>query len=936
MISMFFFIFLQQIFSECSFKSNLIYIDDDTSLSDLKDEFRPIFIRLTSPGCPYSPQSQSQWEAAASLFPQVDFVTVNAWKNQAITSLFGTSLTTPYHGFVLANTAELLSNDDTQFGGGEVNNSPDKFVKVITDYAHIYPISPPLQKLVPMVTDSFYQNAGNPIILLYNSMCSEEIPFVNEWLKLANEVIISESDYSVIGLLDCSTFPNECQRWSSDYKVKTPRALIYSGKTGNFEILDDYSSITQDLIDDLITNAASQPVKPTPSPIPIPSPSKRKLSADDGYTVLSNKCLQDRTIDEVKSKYSSEFTPPSGDGCKNGCGQVRVDQSTCDKIDPNPEDQTNSLKVINLFRWLAGLSNDVTYNDEWNELCQRTAHTIHNIGIVPSDHVINDRYLVPGYYCGDPKYKQVALDSLLSGNTATSFESTYKLFKDEGSHNDGVLGHRRYLLHPNLKTVGIGYYPYKEEKMSGYYMQRTACNVLRIKENNNIQYIEKSVPDNLDFISWPSAGPFPIDHLPSNWHISHPSFRNVELSDLEILVTGDDGIEMTISRIVIEKYSINKDALILIMSKESLERCKALRTINVYVKNKKDKIFINFSFTLFDLKQNTEICFYNTDKNKCPSSILDSNRFGPNNYQASIFSNAANLVKVHVVEPITLTEKISISATQRFIFSGNQINGKIQIGTNTIVDFEDPTKTDFIIEWKVKSKIIGRLDTSMSAKSITIDVSDESEDILLYNIIFYTGRATLCSLTKPVFRGQNKDIFYNFGGNDLQYIVIASISDATDTFLIGEPFDSTLQYIKDDYKGTTLTALTDMKNQKSIKRTIRVIAKFDQTLPINLDSFIQGTRKKQYQFYTTLNSERNYLTFYCNPEIRKYASSITFSDFSFAFGTPLQPYSFSLYGEPDSEYSRNRCELDNITIINAAYPSSVLQSDLYFPSSSRR
>lgn len=244
---------------------------------------------------------------------------------------------------------------------------------------------------------------------------------------------------------------------------------------------------------------------------------------------------------------------------------------------------------------------------------------MHQSRRVPPDHKMYDLHLT-SQYCGEAGNKQIALDSLLSQNTMTSFESAYKLIQDEGANNDGVVGHRRYLFHPNLQKVGIGFYPFKEKIEGVFHTQYPAVSVIRIRENNNLQYMENSVPSNLKFISWPSAGPFPIKHLPSNWHISHPSFRNVEVSDLEIQVTREDGMVLPISRATIEKESINKDALILIMSAEALEKCQATHTITVRVKDNKNHNFIQFSFELFDDQAYTEVCFYNNDQSKCPAS----------------------------------------------------------------------------------------------------------------------------------------------------------------------------------------------------------------------------------------------------------------------------------------------------------------------------
>lgn len=129
------FIFLGvQSAEECTYQSNLITIDTDVSMDDIKDPNRPTFIRLTSPGCPYSPPSQKQWEKAASLYPQVNFVTVDSWKNEKITKLFSNTVT-PVHALFKANMA-TFSEDAVIGNTADIQKSPQRFLKVIsqTDY----------------------------------------------------------------------------------------------------------------------------------------------------------------------------------------------------------------------------------------------------------------------------------------------------------------------------------------------------------------------------------------------------------------------------------------------------------------------------------------------------------------------------------------------------------------------------------------------------------------------------------------------------------------------------------------------------------------------------------------------------------------------------------------------------------------------------------
>lgn len=392
---------------ECTYTSNLISVTDDSSIQDIKDDLRPIFLRLTSPGCPYSATSNNQWVKASQLYPQVDFVTVDCWKNSKICSLFGKSITTPYHSFIAQNSTTPI--ESSEFGNiQEISSSPQKFLDTIQSYSGLYPVSSPIINLFPVITDSFYKNINDPIFLLYNSKCSDEVPFLNSWTKIANEEIVPEGDYPRIGMLDCSKYFDECQRWIRPYAPQTPIALIYSSKTGNFEVLESYNKLSSDKIFGLYSNALSKPTRPMPTPIP-DDYTKPTAPSDEGYTILQNTELTGRTLSDIKTKYVESFVAPkSACATPDECNDRTLNTpDQCPNIQPSTEDHANSLKIINFFRELAGLQANVVEDSDWNDLCYSTAINMHKISKVPSDHVIQSNYATPAY-CGKAENIQTA------------------------------------------------------------------------------------------------------------------------------------------------------------------------------------------------------------------------------------------------------------------------------------------------------------------------------------------------------------------------------------------------------------------------------------------------------------------------------------------------------------------------------------------------
>lgn len=376
---------------------------------------------------------------AASLYPQVNFVTVDSWKNEKITKLFSNTVT-PVHALFKANMA-TFSEDAVIGNTADIQKSPQRFLKVISQITNLYPIAPPLVSLSPMIIDLFYTSVDDPIILLYDSRCSDQVSFLNEWARVANEVIFSNGESPRIGMLDCSIYPDECQRWSHPYNSKTPRALIYSSKTGNFDVLDTINNINSGKIDGLYANALSRPSRPTPSPIPIPEQSFNAPSTD-GYELLENIALRDsKNIDNLKQEYKNVFVSPAS-ACETSseCEAKTLNvPGECPQINNSPEDHSQALKVINFFRKLAGLSDSIIKEETWSDECYKTAINMHKIGRVPPDHIIKENYAT-SQYCGELNNVQVSKDSLLSENAKSVFESSYKLFLDEGEHNNGFVG----------------------------------------------------------------------------------------------------------------------------------------------------------------------------------------------------------------------------------------------------------------------------------------------------------------------------------------------------------------------------------------------------------------------------------------------------------------------------------------------------------------
>lgn len=193
-----------------------------------------------------------------------------------------------------------------------------------------------------------------------------------------------------------------------------------------------------------------------------------------------------------------------------------------------------------------------------------------------------------------------------------------------------------------------------------------------------------------------------------------------------------------------------------------------LHTINTNNKYHKDTPFVIKS----QPKEPSEICFYSTNKNKCPTNIKQSNMFGPNEYNSPILSISQSTVKIVIVEPIFLSEPLSFSAPVTFLLEGNQLNGKIEVHCNSIIFIQDPTNTEITLYWSVRSKEIANLRTVLRAKSIFIKVTDQVTDIHPYELKFYSGKNTLINLSTNSFQNH----IYSITSSKNVYFVVVDRS----------------------------------------------------------------------------------------------------------------------------------------------------------------
>ena len=166
------------------------------------------------------------------------------------------------------------------------------------------------------------------------------------------------------------------------------------------------------------------------------------------------------------------------------------------------EFQSAILRRINAYRALAGLPGDAVLIPSLSEKTQQGAFmTSHRDW---ASHVVSPR--IP-YYTEDAG-EAVSHSNLLLGETGPRGIDLF--IEDRGAHNYGV-GHRRWLLYPDNRYMGVGAVPFRA------YRLREALVVWVVGGTT-------PMPDRKpeQVVLWPTPGYFPLPLVPERWSLSLP------------------------------------------------------------------------------------------------------------------------------------------------------------------------------------------------------------------------------------------------------------------------------------------------------------------------------------------------------------------------------------------------------------------------------
>ena len=196
-------------------------------------------------------------------------------------------------------------------------------------------------------------------------------------------------------------------------------------------------------------------IKTLPAPMPSvqdEKPAQTQVENQSSETKTASKDVRsNEQIEKIRAKYL-EYKPRT-------VKDIYVDKpNTVKPYSPGsltPEFLQNGLNMLKFMRFLAGLSEDVVYTPELNDLAQHGAVILAANGKIthtpsqPSD--MDETFYKRAY-----KSTKTATLYWSSAKQATLEAAVRGFFDDSDRSNIDRLGHRRWMLKPSLKNVGFG------------------------------------------------------------------------------------------------------------------------------------------------------------------------------------------------------------------------------------------------------------------------------------------------------------------------------------------------------------------------------------------------------------------------------------------------------------------------------------------------
>lgn len=703
-------------------------------------------VRATTTNFPYAVVSQDNWDYAASVFPHINFMEIDGFRHSKFTKTveipYEDRSTVPYHvpfypdenkiiydGFIRAPVA---AGEESRF-----------FIEYVNKVFDSFPLLPPVHNLDNATTDSFYNIKKYKVLVLYESKCTEASTYLGKWIDMFGRKYVEEIE---LGALDCSRFSNECERWSKN----VPTAILF-GKNGEFIEMEAHMSDTIPYLNETLAWAIDQVriSDPKPSPVPIPYVEKvtvvqTPLPVPKASKVLTFDRLEKRDANTIISKFKAVNTAPA-------YPFNPVTSQMCDQGIHNQEDIDKTINLLNFVRELSGMIFNATYDKSMTPNCQHDA-MIMSINDVIS-HDLRDNKTLRCYQEG-----KTGVSAKLANLALHVHSCWYSIFGflADSQENNIAAAHRRSLLDPRYTKVGLGFY-------GG---DRSGAAVIQVYTSEG--FYPFMYDDNVPFVAWPNPGPFPISLFPNRWSVAAEAFskkNGLTIDDINISIQRDDGIILKIASMLIDHDGGTGDGLIFDIYSPDLSLCTVGHSFKVLIHIPKldqlitytttlvetpelkpsDNIFENLSRIAFlsqkdpnyyskQLELEKQICeLHNMTNRVNPDDILPC-EYGFQVYGGGLpFTEFFNWQHQYVYDIDVITEFVDVGSfdlrqskiAHTFKFHLNPFKGQVHLGNYQTVVVDDPSLTDFIVDFKINKDMSinsGLIKSLGQAKSVSINL----------------------------------------------------------------------------------------------------------------------------------------------------------------------------------------------------------------------
>jgi len=185
------------------------------------------------------------------------------------------------------------------------------------------------------------------------------------------------------------------------------------------------------------------------------------------------------------------------------------DESSCDPGSVPQDVKTKIFTRLSYFRKAVGLHNEVSENPVKSEKAQRAA-------LMMKANNTLDHFPPNSWKCYSAEGKEGAGNSLLT--TAKNAEAIDSYMRDAGTAN-GPVGHRRWLLWPNLQEIGVG--------------NTNQANAVWVLGNAGTPPVDAP-----EFIAWPPKGYAPRQLVYSRWSFS---LKGADFDNAQVSMKDADG-----------------------------------------------------------------------------------------------------------------------------------------------------------------------------------------------------------------------------------------------------------------------------------------------------------------------------------------------------------------------------------------------------------